>query len=101
MALANWCPGGIVFKDFSKSEKSFRMGLAHLIRVFKQLSNDPGPVFGYAFSAEKDLPIYSVMCTIFSGKRPLVKSNSCLGEPARGARTLTVVFAPNDRGIEY
>ena len=63
------------------------------VRAFKKLSNDLGPVSGYAFSAEKDLPIHSVMCTKFSGKRPLAKSKRFLGGPAGGSRTLTGAFA--------
>ena len=72
------------------------MGLPHPIRAFKKLSNDLGPVSGYAFSAEKELPIHSAMYTKISEKRPLAKSKRCLGGPAGGSRTLTGAFAPND-----
>ena len=93
LALVNWWPGGIVSKDFSKFSNSFRMRLPHPIRAFKKLSNNPGPVSGYAFSAEKDLPIHSVMCTKFSGKRPPVKSKRYLGGPVGSSHILTGTFA--------
>ena len=78
---------------FSKSASSFGTGLPQPIQASKKLSNDLGPVSGYAFSAEKDLPIHSVMCTKISEKRPLVKSTRNLGGPAGGSRTLTGALA--------